>query len=198
MTYREEGFADDNNVYRSDLERLSEVLTQFIARRQAWGGGPVRLRDEAERPSPLLELRGRARGLHEGKRAVRLAYAPRRKPQSCRTALRGVRTLAYIRAIGPHTWTRLRSGVEVAESGNRKGMDDKFCIPKTKSCCRLYRRLQNVSTTAAESRGFARTAVNETKRRNRLCLKRLEPEVARHHQVRETRLSEFESLPPSH
>ena len=33
--------------------------------------------------------------------------------------------------------------------------------------------------------------------RNRLCLKRLEPEVARHHHVRKNVRSEFESLPPS-
>ncbi len=58
-------------------------------------------------------------------------------------------------------------------------------------------RLHNVSTTAVESRGLGWTAVNESKRPNRLCLKRLEPEVARHHQFRKTRLSEFESLPPS-
>lgn len=41
------------------------------------------------------------------------------------------------------------------------------------------------------------TAVNETERRNRLCLKRLEPEVARHQPFRKRHCSEFESLPPS-
>ena len=40
-------------------------------------------------------------------------------------------------------------------------------------------------------------AVNESERRKSLWRKRLEPEVARHHQVRKTSLSEFESLPPS-
>jgi hypothetical protein len=40
--------------------------------------------------------------------------------------------------------------------------------------------------------------VNETERRNCLCFKRLGPEVARHHQLRNRPCSEFESLPPSH
>lgn len=31
MTYREEGNADDNNVYGADLDRLSGVLRQFVA-----------------------------------------------------------------------------------------------------------------------------------------------------------------------
>ena len=39
--------------------------------------------------------------------------------------------------------------------------------------------------------------MNESEGRNRLLVKRLEPEVARHHQLSETRLSDFESLPPS-
>jgi hypothetical protein len=60
------------------------------------------------------------------------------------------------------------------------------------------RRLQNVSTTGGELRVLAWTAVTETERRNRLCFKRLEPEVARHHQLRKQACSEFESLPPSH
>lgn len=30
MTYREDGYADDNNVYRADLERLSDVLRRFV------------------------------------------------------------------------------------------------------------------------------------------------------------------------
>jgi hypothetical protein len=59
-------------------------------------------------------------------------------------------------------------------------------------------RLQNVSTTAGESDGFGWTAVNKTERRNDLGLKRLRPEVARHHQLRKHACSEFESLPPSH
>jgi hypothetical protein len=59
-------------------------------------------------------------------------------------------------------------------------------------------RLQNVSTTGGELCGLARTAVNEPERTKRLCFKRLEPEVARHHQLRKQACSEFESLPPSH
>jgi hypothetical protein len=59
-------------------------------------------------------------------------------------------------------------------------------------------RLQNVSKTGGESRVIGWTAVSETERRNRLCFKRLEPEVARHHHVRKQACSEFESLPPSH
>lgn len=59
------------------------------------------------------------------------------------------------------------------------------------------RRLQNVSTTGGESGESGWTAVNETERRNRLCFKRLGPEVARHHQLRKQACSEFESLPPS-
>jgi len=35
MTYREAGYADDNNLYRADLERLSTVLSSFVA-----GGKP--------------------------------------------------------------------------------------------------------------------------------------------------------------
>ncbi len=62
----------------------------------------------------------------------------------------------------------------------------------------ILHRLQNdVSTTGGESRERGWTAVNQTERRNHLCLKRLEPEVARHH-VRNRPCSEVESLPPSH
>jgi len=42
----------------------------------------------------------------------------------------------------------------------------------------------DVSTTGGESRVLGWTAVNETERRNRLWRKRLQPEVARHHRVR--------------
>lgn len=31
MTYREDGYADDNNVYRADLDRLSSALMGFVA-----------------------------------------------------------------------------------------------------------------------------------------------------------------------
>lgn len=30
MTYREDGYADDHNVYRADLDRLSEALRRFV------------------------------------------------------------------------------------------------------------------------------------------------------------------------
>lgn len=40
--------------------------------------------------------------------------------------------------------------------------------------------------------------MNESERRNRLPVRRLEPEVQRHQPLAETRGSEFESLPPSH
>ena len=49
-----------------------------------------------------------------------------------------------------------------------------------------------------ESRGLGSTAANETELRIRLRLTRLEPEVARHHRVRNRPFFEFESLPPSH
>jgi len=31
MTYREDGYADDNNLYRADLERVSTVVNSFAA-----------------------------------------------------------------------------------------------------------------------------------------------------------------------
>jgi hypothetical protein len=31
MTYREDGYADDNNLYREDLGRLSVAVTSFVA-----------------------------------------------------------------------------------------------------------------------------------------------------------------------
>jgi hypothetical protein len=30
MTYREDGYVDDNNLYRADLDRLSGMLRQFV------------------------------------------------------------------------------------------------------------------------------------------------------------------------
>jgi hypothetical protein len=60
------------------------------------------------------------------------------------------------------------------------------------------RRLQNVSTMGAESGGFLWMAVNEMEHRNSLLIKRVEPEVAQHHHVRNRPCSEFESLPPGH
>lgn len=39
------------------------------------------------------------------------------------------------------------------------------------------------------------TAVNESERRNRLRLKRLDPEVQRHQPLEKRPLSEFQSLP---
>jgi hypothetical protein len=30
MTYREDGYADDNNIYRADLDRLAGMLRQFV------------------------------------------------------------------------------------------------------------------------------------------------------------------------
>lgn len=59
------------------------------------------------------------------------------------------------------------------------------------------KRLQNVSTTVGELGGFGWTAVNESERRNRLHLKRLEPEVQRHQLFGKGPFSEFESLRPS-
>jgi molybdate transport repressor ModE-like protein len=56
-------------------------------------------------------------------------------------------------------------------------------------------RLQSVSTTGGQCRGLGWTAVIETERRNRLCLKRLEPEVARHHHVGNRPCSEEQALP---
>lgn len=40
--------------------------------------------------------------------------------------------------------------------------------------------------------------MNESERRNRLLLNRLEPEIQRHQPLTERPRSEFESLPPSH
>lgn len=60
---------------------------------------------------------------------------------------------------------------------------------------RSQNRLPPVSKPGGETGGIEWTAGNESERRNRLHITRLEPEVRRHQPVGKGSLLEFESLP---
>jgi hypothetical protein len=56
-------------------------------------------------------------------------------------------------------------------------------------------RLQNVSKTEVDSGGLKRIGEDELSVANSSSVSRLGTKTARHHQLRETRLNGFESLP---